>query len=158
MHHFFELLIHALLALPAIRFAIVPTPPPPPGFHGWGAGPGPTGLTNAPGVAFKPGFLPTSINNAFYVILGATGVPQQAQPVYVPPGALVSVRAHNGTDAGNAHIVRLGRDPDTLSGVNGDPITPDSDISWPCDNTVTMWVVGTEGDGVRVSIQAGRAA
>jgi len=134
-----------------------------PGYSGWGGGAGPTGLRNsvglinAPGLAAKPGFMPTSVNQSVYVILGATGVPQQAPPINVPGGTLVSIRAHNGTNAGNANIVRISRQPELLGEIDGDPITPDSDISWPCDNLGQIWVVGTAGDGIRISIQAGRA-
>lgn len=82
--------------VPAMLFYRPPpvggTAPPPPGYGGtggspsWGGGPGPTGLTNAPGVAAKPGFFATNINQSFYVILAATGVPQQAPNLFVPPG------------------------------------------------------------------------
>lgn len=136
----------------------VPTPPPPPGYHGWGAGNGPTGLSNSPGVAAKPGFGATAINIAYQVLIAATGVPQVLPGVTIPPGTLVAIRAHNGTDAGNQHVVRVAdnRDALTTAGTLGSTITPDSEISWPCDNGGTIWVVGTAGDGVQIKIQRGR--
>ena len=129
---------------------------PPAGFSGWGAGPGPTGLRNSPGVNPKPGFAATSINFSFYVIILTTGVPQRAPTNYVPAGTTVAIRAHNGQAAGNQGLIRLGYQPELLTGTDGDPITPDSEISWPCDNTHEIWVAGIAGDGIRVSVQAGR--
>jgi hypothetical protein len=123
----------------------------------WSTGKRPTGFRNSPGVAFKPGFLTRSINQSVYVILNATGVPQQAPPINVPAGTLVSIRAHNGANGGNVATVRISHQPELLGSTDGDPITPDSDISWPCDNLGQIWVVGTAGDGIRISIQAGRA-
>lgn len=148
-------MIHFLHLFGAL-LAIVVTPPPPIGFRGWGAGPGPTGLRDSPGVAHKQGVMHTTTNQSFYVILAVTGKPQQAPPMYVPPGAQVSVRAHNGLDGGNQHVVRLAHQPELLGAIEGDPITPDSDISWPCNTTGDIWVVGTAGDGIRVSVQAQR--
>jgi hypothetical protein len=151
-----HLLSHLLTALAGIRMAILPAPTQPGGFHGWGAGAGPTGLTNAPGVSAKPGWMPKAFNNAHYVILDATGKPQPAQPVYVPAGSVVMIRAHNGVDAGNQHVIRVAHSPEELTGTGGDPLTPDTEITWPCDNTGVIWVSGTAGDGVRIAIQAGR--
>lgn len=118
------------------------------------------GLTDSPGlnpnVAPLPGFRATSMNQSVYVILNATGVPQSAPAIYVPAGASVTIRAHNGTSTGNAGLVRLAQQPELLSGTQGDPLTPDSDVSWPCDHLGQVWIAGTAGDGVRISIQAGR--
>jgi hypothetical protein len=150
--HFLQLFAHGVgLAI----IAVIPPRPPGTGVPG-ATGPGPQGLTNSPGVQAKPGFLATTINQSFYVILAVTGVPQQCPPMYVPPGAQVSIRAHNGTDAGNQHIVRLAHQPELLGSTQGNPITPDSDISWPCNSTGEIWVVGNLGDGINVSIQAQR--
>jgi hypothetical protein len=149
-------LLHYLVTAAGAALAIVIAPPPPSGFHGWGAGPGPTGLRDSPGVAAKPGFLRKSVNQSVYVIIAVTGVPQPAPPINVPGGSQVSIRAHNGLDAGNQHIVRISHQPELLSGIEGDPITPDSAITWPCDHLGQIWIAGTAGDGVRISIQAGR--
>jgi hypothetical protein len=148
--------LHLLFSFGGAALAIAIYPPPPVGFHGWGGGSGPQGLHDSVGVAAKPGKLATSINQSVYVILAATGVPQRAPSMNVPAGVLVSIRAHNGTNAGNTNIVRIGRQPELLSGIEGDPITPDSDIAWPCDMLHEIWVVGTAGDGIRISIQAQR--
>lgn len=128
---------------------------PPPGYGGWGGGQGPTGLSNAPGVSTKPGWITRNINNAFYVIIPASGLVRSPH-MTVPPGAAVNVRAHNGTNAGNANVVRISSQPELLGTIDGDPITPDSEIVWPCDTTGEIWVAGTAGDGIRVSIQANR--
>lgn len=109
------------------------------------------------GLAPKPSWQPVSINRAYYVILKASGVPQQGPSVFVPPNTLVSVRAHNGTNAGNTNTIRISKRPETFGIIDGDPLTPDSDISWPVDNLNQLWVLGTAGDGVRVAIQAGKA-
>jgi hypothetical protein len=66
--------------------------------------------------------------------LANTNVPQQAPQIVVPPNSMVAIRAHNGTNLGNANLVRIGRQPELLGSMDGDPITPDSEISWPCDN------------------------
>jgi hypothetical protein len=138
-------------------------PPTPPGFNQPGSGNGgngPQGLTNQPGlwggpisgVIARPGrSIGVTVNQGFYVIIAATGVPQRAPGMAVPPGSAVLVRAHNGTNAGNTNIVTVGSAPDMAG--SGDPITPDSEISWPTNNSVNLWVVGTAGDGIRVSIQ-----
>lgn len=128
---------------------------PPGGYSGWGAGPGPTGLSNSSSLNAKPGFGTTSVNQSVYVILRATGVPQQAPPIVVPGGSMVAIRAHNGANAGNQYLIRVSRQPELLGSQDGDPITPDSEISWPCDNLGQIWVVGTAGDGIRISIQRG---
>ncbi|MGA9071864.1 MAG: hypothetical protein WB424_16495 [Terracidiphilus sp.] len=131
------------------------------GFSNWGGGAGPTGLSDAPSIQNqKPrNTAAKSINHSHFVIPPVINVPFQAQPIYVPPGTLVSIRAHNGTNAGNVNPVRIGHNYDELSGTGGDPITPDSDISWPCDNTGQIWVISSyAGDGVRISIQAGRTS
>jgi hypothetical protein len=120
----------------------------------------PTGKKDSPGMnpnaAPLPGFRAASFNQSFYLILQNTGVAQPAPALNVPRGASVTIRAHNGTTTGNAAIIRLGRHPELLNGIDGDPITPDSDIAWPCDSTGEIWAKGTAGDGNRISIQAGR--
>jgi len=132
---------------------------PPKGYKGWGGGLGPTGLTNSPNVQAQnraPNSVSRSVNQAFYVIIRTSNVPQQAPAVFVPRGASVLIRAHNGTSNGNADLVRVSDHQELLGTIDGDPITPDSEITWPCDVT-NFWIVGTAGDGVRVAIQAGRA-
>jgi hypothetical protein len=71
-------------------------------------------------------------------------------------GATVTIRAHNGTNTGNANFVRVAHQPEILTGIGGDPITPDSEITWPADQTGQIWVVGTAADGINVKIQATR--
>jgi hypothetical protein len=149
MIHFLD----PMLARPMLNLGQAP----PAGYSNWGgSGVGPTGLKDSPGVAAKPGFAAITSNQSFYVILRTTGVAQQAPPMFVPPGASVSIRAHNGANTGNTNVVYVGHQPELLAGTGGDPITPDSDISWPCNSCGEIWVNGTAGDGIRVSIQAQR--
>lgn len=135
---------------------------PPPGYGMWGGGGGPTGLSNSPtlspipGLTAKPGFGPQVVNLAHYVIFAVTGTPQQCQPIFVPPNSIVAIRAHNGTDAGNQHVVRVSSRPETLTGTGGYPITPDSEVSWPVDKVNQIWAVGNAGDGICVTVQRGR--
>lgn len=135
--------------------------PPVVGYKGFGpgSGPGPQGLTNSPGlpggpvtgVKLSPGAtIGSTVNQGFYVIIAATGVPQRAPHMFVPPGAQVLVRAHNG-GAGNNNTVYLDQAPEFPNG--GDPITPDSEITWATDNTINLWLKGTAGDGIRISVQ-----
>jgi hypothetical protein len=129
---------------------------PPTGYSKWGGGKGPTGLTNSPGVK-SPVLNRKVVNHAHYVVIDANGIPKQAQGVAFPAGASVTVRAHNGTSAGNSDVVRIGHSYDELtSSQGGDPITPDSEISWPANTGAGIFIVGTKGDGIRVSVQAGR--
>jgi hypothetical protein len=109
-------------------------------------------------VSVKPGKRATSVNRSFYVIVptGGTGVPVQAPSIFVPGGCTVAIRAHNGQNTGNTNIMRVANQQEILAGSGGDPITPDTEISWPCDNTGQIWIAGTAADGVRISIQAGR--
>jgi hypothetical protein len=121
----------------------------------------PTGLTNSPktlGGLPNIGPMPprSAINRTFNVIITTTGVPQPCPAVAVEPGANVSVRGSNGTNAGNAALVRTALYRGALSGQGGDPITPDTEINYPIDNTGQIWVVGTAGDGIAIAIRANR--
>ena len=134
---------------------------PPAGVNNWGGGAGPTGLRNSPTIGTsggKPPFLVHAINRSLYVIIATANVPVPAQAMNVPPGAAVGIRAHNGTEAGNQKIVRIAGSPEELSNGGGDPLTPDTEISWPCDHLGQIWIAGANvGDGVRISIQGARA-
>lgn len=125
----------------------------------------PTGLTNSPGIIggeslSKPA--PTqprgAINQWQRVIFAVSGVPQVAQPVFVPPNCLVYIRAHNGTLAGNQHVCRVATNPQALSGgiagTGGNAITPDTEINFPVDNHGQIWAVGTALDGIIISNRA----
>jgi len=153
-----------LAGIRSIGLFVFPTPPPtqPGGFRGWGGGVGPTGLTNSPslnpgyGAAAKSGWGPVTYNVNAQLIFLSTGVPQMAQPLMVPPNSTVSIRAHNGTTAGNANPCRVALTrEELLSGIGAQVLTPDTEISWPMDWTA-VWAVGTAGDGIYVSVQRQR--
>lgn len=138
-----------------------PPPVTPPG--SWGGGYGPTGTRNSPGLApgtgasLKPPFAQYGINQDILALITATGVPQRFQPIYIPPNTLVAIRAHNGTNAGNAQPVRIARQPEELLNGNlGNVLTPDTQISWPVDGLQQLWFIGTAADGIIVSLQRGR--
>ena len=121
----------------------------------------PQGLSDSPGLSQNgtPNLIQKSgkaINQSFYVIIRTTGAPQPATAMNVPDGSLVTIRAHNGTANGNGALVSVSQQPEILNGAGGDPITPDSDITWPCDHTGQVWVLGNAGDGIRISIQASK--
>jgi len=147
--------------------------PRPHGLHGFGGGIGPSGLTNTPGLGGlgpqTTGYatIPTrrgngqtspSVNYDFTIVFAATGVPQACQPLAIAPGWAVSVRGNNGTLSGNANPVYVAKTrARLLLSVMPQPITPDTEISFPVDNTGQIWGVGTEGDGIIVSIRRGNS-
>ena len=120
----------------------------------------PTGLKNSPDLG-GPGGMPEwamqprqAVNRQFTAIIATTGLAQPLPPVHVPPGANVSVRGHNGA-TGNTAVVRASVSrADLLQTNGGNPITPDTEISFPVDNVGQIWIVGTAGDGVVVAIRA----
>lgn len=131
----------------------------------------PTGLKNSPsqgitdqsgiiGSGAKPSFpsLPrAAINQSVKMIFAATGTPQMSQPVHVPAGSTVYIRAHNGAAAGNTAICRvaLSREGLVAGSAAGDTLTPDTEINYPVDNLGQIWAVGTQNDGIIISIRAG---
>jgi hypothetical protein len=92
-----------------------------------------------------------SVNISFLVLLGLTGVAQPVPGFHVPQGATVRVRGHNGTPTGNAQNVSLA---EYREQTQGDLLTPNTEIVWACTNTNQIWVRGTAGDGVTVSIRS----
>lgn len=157
---FFHLVLHWFAAAgPMLAFLAPPPPPghsPPPG--GFKAGNGPQGLSNSPGLSSGVLTAPVqgfAVNEQLLIVIptGQTGVAQRVPPLRVPPGCQVAIRAHNGTDAGNSHIVRLASQPELLFGVGGIIITPDSDESYPCEHGGQIFFVGTAGDGIVFTIK-----
>lgn len=91
----------------------------------------------------------------FQVLFAATNVPQQVPGFVVPPGA--SVALYPTTSAGvNAHAAYVGEQPDLLgtSGSRALPAGADVSIGLAYDNTGSIWVMGTAGDGVLVVVSA----
>jgi hypothetical protein len=119
----------------------------------------PTGLTDSPALIGETNSMfvrlpQAAINTSIQVIFAATGVPQPLPGIRVPVQATVRIRAHNGTNAGNAAPCRAALYREALTGTGGDVMTPDTEIIYPLDNTAQVWVVGTAGDGVLCSIRA----
>jgi hypothetical protein len=85
--------------------------------------------------------------------------------VLVPPNANVYIRAWNNTAAGNVNPVYVGTSQESVNALGGigkgNPITPNTEISFPIDNLQDIWVAMTgigggpgTGDGVVISIRA----
>lgn len=88
------------------------------------------------------------------VIFTATNVPRRLPPLVVPPGCSVQLGGTNGT-AANAQLAQAALYPEQL--FQGARLIPPSNgpqdaVSFPVDNLYQIWVMGTEGDGVYVSV------
>jgi hypothetical protein len=92
-----------------------------------------------------------AINCSFYVILRATGVPQQCPGFEVPTSATVRVLAHNNQPTGNAGIVQVAESYD--KGAQGDVLTPGNEKLYPVKSTAQIFITGTAGDGVLVTVK-----
>jgi hypothetical protein len=120
----------------------------------------PTGLTNSPTLQTsipQKSAAPISqaaVNITFTVVLRTTGIPQPCPPYWVPLQASVNVRGQNGKAAGNSAPVFVGVSPNDVSNGGGRMITPDTEIFYPVDSTSQIWVNGTAGDGIQVTITA----
>ena len=93
-----------------------------------------------------------AVNFTFQLVLTATGVPQVVPGLIVPSNATVRVRGNNGTTAGNAKQIYVGASRDAVLNGGGTVLAPLDDIPFPADNTGVIWVNGTAGDGVVVSV------
>ena len=117
----------------------------------------PVGLFNSlAGQPNQPGQHPTShqvVNDSFRLVLAATGVAQLVPSLRVPPNCTVNIRGHNGTGAGNSATITVGPYKESLGGPSSYPITPDTEIWYPASDIGRIWVVGTAGDGVIVSVR-----
>jgi hypothetical protein len=102
------------------------------------------------------GRIPESVNNFVTVIIAATGV---AQPVLAAfrPGhqGVVRVRAHNGQAAGNVAPVQVAdyREGAAIGAAGAQTLTPNTEMIFPTDNTGRLWISGTLGDGVQISVK-----
>jgi hypothetical protein len=118
----------------------------------------PTGLANSPGMNATtlgtPTIPRTAINQSHRLTFAATGVSQNFQPMHVPAGCSVYIRG-NSTNVGVAYVA-VNRE--TLAVGLGDPVTKDTEINYPVDNTGQIWAMGTAGDGLTVSIRGGTQA
>lgn len=91
----------------------------------------------------------------FQVIFAATNVPQQVPSFIVPPGASVVLFPTTSTGV-NAHASFIADQPELLGTTGGRTLPAGADVSigLPVDNTGSIWVMGTMGDGVLVVIAA----
>jgi hypothetical protein len=90
----------------------------------------------------------------YKMIFASTGVPQVAPGFAVPAGSIVRVRAYNGLSTGNAGVVDIATDRNSLLAGLGAPMASLDDIAFPVDNTAKIWGSGTAGDGVVISVYA----
>jgi hypothetical protein len=122
----------------------------------------PTGLSNSPvteaekvfgigATSPTPSIPRAAINRSVTMTFAATGVAQIFPPVHVPSGCSVYIRG----GSGNTGIARVATDRETLSVGLGDPITKDTEINYPVDNTGQIWAVGTQGDSLTISLRGG---
>ena len=89
-----------------------------------------------------------AVNRSFPVILAAANTPQAAPGFIPPPGALVRVRANNGTSLGNSGIVFVGTYREEFKGGGGIPLSNGDIIPFPVENLAHAYVYGAAGDGV----------
>jgi hypothetical protein len=95
------------------------------------------------------------VNIMLRLVLAATGVPQRFRGVEVPPGCTVYLRGHNGAAAGNVAPIKVGVGPDEAASGPNRTVAPNTQISYPVQNTRDICIVGTLGDGAEVSIIGG---
>jgi hypothetical protein len=83
----------------------------------------------------------------------ADNVPQNGPAVEVPPGASVYVRAHNGTDTGNAHVAYVATSSDDVNTpLHRTNLAPNTQIAFPVANVRNVWAMGKTGDGVQIQV------
>lgn len=121
----------------------------------------PTGINNASGAMANIDSAVTrqsvnraAINRSTKILFAADNVPTPVPHMFVPGYTSVYIRAHNGTPTGNSEPVLVATYPEGLTAGRGDVITPDTEITFPVDNTGQIWAQGKAGDGVIVSIRA----
>ena len=119
----------------------------------------PTGLTNSASTAVStyPQGTPTArkaVNKKYLYVFPASGL-VNGPSIAIAPGWSVSIRAHNGVDAGNQHVCKVATSYEELGGSQTETITPDTEITFPVDNLHQIWASGTAGDGIIISVRAG---
>jgi hypothetical protein len=110
------------------------------------------GSSNIPTAPNQRAQAQRAVNWQFSLILAATGVPQTVPGMVVPRGASVRVRANNGAAGGNAQQIFVAQYRAALLNGGGTPLASLDDIAFPVDNCAGIWVCGTAGDGVVISI------
>lgn len=92
------------------------------------------------------------VTRTFLVKLAASAVAQPAPGFIVPDGCTVRIRANNGTLTNNAAMIAVADNPAAFTTGHGTPLAPLDDIAWPARNLANIWVQGTAGDGVVISV------
>jgi len=93
------------------------------------------------------------INWSFQMEFTGLNVPQVLPPFFVPDGAIVRVRATNGTKVGNSDNVKVGQSRESALNGPNDSLPAWAEIVYPVKNTNTIWACGAIGDGVMVSVK-----
>ena len=99
------------------------------------------------------------VNETFHII--CTGSPQNGTHYPVPPGCAVYVRGANGTQGGNTNAVAVGTDRGDVAdytlgssmSAHSQLVAPNTQIGFPCTDLNEIWIMGSVGDGVQISIQ-----
>jgi len=101
--------------------------------------------------------MPEAVNTIFLVAIRDTNVPQQLPGYLVGHTGVVRVR----TTSGNAFAmtVALNReaavpiaDP-TKAGASAQILPANTEVVFPVDNTARIWLCGSQGDSVQVSVK-----
>jgi hypothetical protein len=93
-----------------------------------------------------------AVNFSMQVIFAATNVPQLLPPLHVPPGLSVTLggTTPNGNNLASASAAYY---PEQVGGAGAYLIAPGGSVTLPVDNLGRIWVVGTKGDGLAVSMR-----
>ena len=79
----------------------------------------------------------------------ATNKPQPLPGYRVPEGCNVRLRA----PAANAQTAAYANYPEKLLAGNGNPLAPLDDVQEQATNLANIWIMGTAGDTVAVTVQ-----
>ena len=83
------------------------------------------------------------------VVILASDTPQPLPGYAVPSGCNVRLRA----PSGNADAAFFANYPDKLIAGNGVPLAPQDDVIEQASNLANIWIMGTAGDSIAVSVQ-----
>ena len=84
------------------------------------------------------------------VLIAQTGVVQPVPGVHIPPGAKVILGGYHG-QAVNAADVWVGSSPEEVAN-GGRRVPAGYELEYPVDNTAQIFVKGTQGDGLLISV------
>lgn len=89
---------------------------------------------------------------SFPISIQATGVPQQVPAYVVPDGYQVRIRANNGTIGSNAAMLFVAQYYDAFAAGHASPVNQFDDLQFQVNNTGSLWIKGTQGDGIVLTI------